>query len=84
MTLDADPAYDPSLTSPSSTLTSAQLSSSREVSLVEHGRGKVGVVFAPSLRDQRRIWIGEVLRREAVGSVLEVGCGEGESWASDR
>lgn len=77
--LTSDPAYDPSLTSPLSTLTSSQLAGTREVSLVEHGRAQAGVVFVPPLRDQRKQWLCEVLRKEGVGSVLEVGCGEGES-----
>lgn len=77
--LTSDPAYDPSLTSPLSTLTSSQLAGTREVSLVEHGRAQAGVVFVPPLRDQRKQWLCEVLRKEGVGSVSEVGCGEGES-----
>lgn len=39
---------------------------------------KVGVTFTPRLAQQRMDWTLEVLRREGVTSVLDIGCGEGE------
>lgn len=73
-----DPAYDPSLTSPSAQTTAAQLATTREVSLVEHGIERVGIRFSPSLQMQRIEWALDVLRREGVKSVLDLGCGEGD------
>ncbi|KAJ9091084.1 hypothetical protein QFC19_009258 [Naganishia cerealis] len=73
-----DPAYDPSLTSPSAQTASAQLSSVREVSMVEHGIERVGIRFSPSLQMQRIEWALDVLRKEGVRSVLDIGCGEGD------
>lgn len=45
--------------------------------MIEKGPSHVGVIFTPKLGDQRVEWALEVLRREKVGSVLDVGCGEG-------
>ncbi|KAJ9126911.1 hypothetical protein QFC24_001142 [Naganishia onofrii] len=73
-----DPAYDPELTSPSAQTTAAQLSSVREVSMVEHGIERVGIRFSPALQMQRIEWALDVLRKEGVRSVLDVGCGEGD------
>ncbi|KAJ7476039.1 hypothetical protein FB451DRAFT_994199, partial [Mycena latifolia] len=36
------------------------------------------VYFNPQLHMQRRMWILEILRRESIVDVLDVGCGEGE------
>ncbi|KAF5340920.1 hypothetical protein D9758_012173 [Tetrapyrgos nigripes] len=36
------------------------------------------VTFVPPLYLQRRIWILDVLRRESITNVLDVGCGEGQ------
>jgi hypothetical protein len=76
--LDDDPAYDPSLTSPSALQLSSSLTHTREVSMIEKGKEHVGVVFTPSLAEQRIAWVLQVLRKENVRSVLDVGCGEGE------
>ncbi|KAJ9122627.1 hypothetical protein QFC22_002056 [Naganishia vaughanmartiniae] len=73
-----DPAYDPELTSPTAQTTAAQLSSLREVSMVEHGLEQVGIRFSPALQMQRIEWALDVLRKEGVRSVLDVGCGEGD------
>ncbi|KAI0303707.1 hypothetical protein B0F90DRAFT_1577732, partial [Multifurca ochricompacta] len=35
------------------------------------------VKFIPALHEQRRAWVLDILRREGVTSVLDVGCGEG-------
>lgn len=72
--ITSDPAYDPFLTS--STLSAHSLHHPREISLVEHSP-TVGVTFNPPLYEQRTQWVLDVLRRERVGSVLDVGCGEG-------
>jgi len=45
--------------------------------MIEKGPSHVGVIFTPKLGDQRVEWALGVLRREEVGSVLDVGCGEG-------
>lgn len=76
--IDEDPAYDPSLTSPLAQTTAAQLATTREVSMVEHGIERVGIRFSPSLQMQRIEWALDVLRREGVKSVLDLGCGEGD------
>ena len=75
--LDDDPAYDPSLTSPSAVQLSTSLTHTREISMIEKGTEHVGVVFSPKLAEQRIAWCLDVLRRENVRSVLDVGCGEG-------
>ncbi|EEB99965.1 hypothetical protein MPER_00219, partial [Moniliophthora perniciosa FA553] len=36
------------------------------------------VTFIPQLYLQRRIWILDILRKECVKNVLDVGCGEGQ------
>ncbi|KAJ3559647.1 hypothetical protein NM688_g221 [Phlebia brevispora] len=39
------------------------------------------VTFVPHLYEQRRAWVLDMLRREEVTAVLDVGCGEGETIA---
>ncbi|KAJ3780104.1 hypothetical protein GGU10DRAFT_168104 [Lentinula aff. detonsa] len=46
----------------------------------EPGR-ELAVTFFPALYLQRRIWILDILRRENVSDVLDVGCGEGQLLA---
>lgn len=46
--------------------------------MVEHGIERVGIRFSPSLQMQRIEWALDVLRREGVKSVLDLGCGEGD------
>jgi hypothetical protein len=75
--LHDDPAYDPTLTSPSAIHLSTSLTHTREVSMIEKGPSHVGVVFTPSLAEQRISWALDVLRKEEARSVLDVGCGEG-------
>ncbi|KAI0058676.1 hypothetical protein BV25DRAFT_1763778, partial [Artomyces pyxidatus] len=36
------------------------------------------VQFVPPLHEQRRAWVLDILRREAITSVLDIGCGEGQ------
>ncbi|KZT02600.1 uncharacterized protein LAESUDRAFT_716802 [Laetiporus sulphureus 93-53] len=45
---------------------------------VEQGHDELTVTFYPPLHLQRRAWVLDVLRRERVHMVLDVGCGEGE------
>lgn len=45
--------------------------------MIEKGPSHVGVVFTPSLAEQRISWALDVLRKEEARSVLDVGCGEG-------
>ncbi|KAF9243433.1 hypothetical protein BU15DRAFT_43071 [Melanogaster broomeanus] len=40
------------------------------------------VTFFPPLYEQRRIWLLEILRRERITAILDVGCGEGSLLAS--
>lgn len=75
--LHDDPAYDPTLTSPSAIHLSTSLTHTREVSMIEKGPSHVGVVFTPSLAEQRISWALDILRKEEARSVLDVGCGEG-------
>ncbi|WWD18873.1 hypothetical protein CI109_103328 [Kwoniella shandongensis] len=53
-----------------------QTSSIPEVSMVEEST-VTGVTFTPELWMQRRHWALQVLRREQVQSVLDIGCGPG-------
>ncbi|KAJ3975633.1 hypothetical protein EV361DRAFT_460152 [Lentinula raphanica] len=54
-------------------LTDANVVSDEE----ELGR-ELSVTFFPALYLQRRIWILDILRRENVTDVLDIGCGEGQ------
>lgn len=76
--LQDDPAYDPSLTSPSAVHLASTMTATREISVIESGFKGVGVAFTPSLQEQRIGWCLDVLRRESVSSVLDIGCGEGD------
>ncbi len=75
MDISLDPAYDPSLMSPVALSTSAHHQS--EISMVEKLQD-VGVTFNPPLSSQRQQWALDMLRKEHVTSVLEIGCGPGE------
>ncbi|KIM84337.1 hypothetical protein PILCRDRAFT_27688, partial [Piloderma croceum F 1598] len=44
-------------------------------------QGHLKVTFFPPLYLQRRIWVLNVLRREDITSVVDIGCGEGELLA---
>jgi hypothetical protein len=75
MDLSLDPDFDPSLMSPVALSTSAHYQS--EISMVEKLQD-VGVTFSPQLSAQRQQWALEVLCKEGVTSVLDIGCGSGD------
>jgi len=75
MDLSLDPDFDPSLMSPVALSTSAHYQS--EISMVEKLQD-VGVTFSPQLSAQRQQWALEVLSKEGVTSVLDIGCGSGD------
>ncbi|KAJ7650045.1 hypothetical protein FB45DRAFT_778946 [Roridomyces roridus] len=51
---------------------------SEEIDLNSDSGAELQVHFYPPLFLQRRIWILDILRREAIVDVLDVGCGEGQ------
>ncbi|KAK8854967.1 hypothetical protein IAR55_003707 [Kwoniella newhampshirensis] len=69
----ASPSVSPELLAHSSL---PHTSTIPEVSMVEEST-VTGVTFTPELWMQRRHWALEILRREAVRSVLDIGCGPG-------
>lgn len=50
----------------------------QELSIPMEDQEELKVTFYPELFLQRRIWVLNVLRREAITQVLDAGCGEGE------
>ncbi|WWC63055.1 uncharacterized protein I303_105654 [Kwoniella dejecticola CBS 10117] len=71
--IDLDPNDSPELLSHSSL---PQDVTALEVSMVEEST-VTGVTFTPELWMQRRHWALDVLRKEGVRSVLDIGCGPG-------
>ncbi|OCH94422.1 hypothetical protein OBBRIDRAFT_143896 [Obba rivulosa] len=58
------------LSSQGASLTQAEADTSAQTELP--------VTFFPPLSQQRRAWVFDVLRRESVTTVLDIGCGEGD------
>lgn len=49
---------------------------------MDAGPADLNISFFPPLHQQRRSWVLDILRREGVSEIVDIGCGEGELLAT--